>query len=215
LILFGVRSPIVVDYEIAAQRSGVRFAYGVSVSGHPRTLSDLEIVVPANLGGRVRGAAIPCAFSPFTRKTLAEMALELGFSLADALIDATAILPPRLRIGRASFINAGVAVGGGSMFGIGVLINRTASIGHHSVLDDWVSIGPGAILSGNVRIGANSMIGAGAVIQSDIRIGANVRIAAGTVVRKHVDDNCIVSGNPGRSVRMRAVPSTLQREGEE
>lgn len=215
MILFGLRSPLVVDYEIAAQRAGIPLAFGVSVDGHPRTLSDLQIIDLADLTDQPRGPAIACAFAPDRRETLAKMALDLGFSLAEALIDPTAILPPQTRIAHGSFINAGVVVGGGCRFGTGVLLNRSASIGHHSVLDDWVSIGPGAILSGNVRIGANSMIGAGAVIQSDIRIGANVRVAAGTVVRKHVEDNCIVSGNPGRALRMRAVPSTLGREGAE
>ena len=59
------------------------------------------------------------------------------------------------------------------------------------------------------------MIGAGAVLQSDIRIGADVLVAAGTVVRKPVPDNHIVSGNPGRAVPRRAVPSTLGRAGDE
>lgn len=215
MILFGVRSPLVVDYEIAAQRAGVTLDYGVSVEGHPRCLTAIDIIDLAALTDQPRGPALPCAFAPDRREALAQMALALGFSLAEALIDPTAILPPQARIGRGSFINAGVVIGGGCLFGSGVLINRSASIGHHSVLDNWVSIGPGAILSGNVRIGANSMIGAGVVVQSDIRIGANVRVAAGTVVRKHVEDNCIVSGNPGRAVRMRAVPSTLGREGAE
>ena len=44
LILFGLRSPLVVDYEIAAARSGTDIAYGVSVAGHPRVLTDIEIV---------------------------------------------------------------------------------------------------------------------------------------------------------------------------
>lgn len=215
MILFGLRSPLVVDYEIAATRSGTDIAYGVSVAGHPRVLSSIEIVELAALGDRPRGSAMPCAFAPDKREELAQLALEAGFSLADALIDPTAILPPKLRIGPGSFVNAGAVIGGGCMFGQGVLINRSASIGHHTVLGDWVSIGPGAILSGNVRIGANSMIGAGAVIQSDVRIGANVRVAAGTVVRKHVEDNALVSGNPGKAVRMRAVPSSLNREGAE
>lgn len=215
MVLFGVRSPIVVDYEIAAQRAGVRIAYGVSAGGHPRCLSDIQVVALSDITDAAGGNALPCAFSPLRRRDLADLARGLGFSLAEALVDPTAILPPQMKIGAASFVNAGVVFGGGCRLGTGVLVNRSASIGHHCVLDDWVSIGPGAILSGNVRIGAHSMIGAGAVIQSDLRIGANVRVAAGTVVRKHVGDGCLVSGNPGRAVRMRAVPSTLDRAGTE
>jgi acetyltransferase-like isoleucine patch superfamily enzyme len=215
MIFFGVRSPLIVDYEITAVRLGLKIGYAVSVNGHPRLLSDIEVVALDDLGDRVRGPAMPCAFSPIRREALATLATKMGFDLADALVDPTAIVPPKLRIGPASFINAGVVMGGGCRFGAGVLINRSASIGHHTVLDDWVSIGPGAILSGNVRIGAHSMIGAGAILQSNIRLGANVRVAAGSVVRKDVEDNSIVSGNPGKAMRMRAVPSTLDLEDAE
>lgn len=209
MILFGLRSPIVVDYEIAAERSGKAILYGVSVSGHPRVLSDMEIVEISNIDGAMQGPAMPCAFSPKRRKELARMARDAGYSLADALIDPTAVLPPRLRIGAGTFVNAGVVVGGGCVFGEGVLINRSATIGHHTVLDDYVSIGPGAILSGNVRIGRNSMIGAGAIIQSDVRIGANVLISAGSVVRKNVEDGALVAGNPGKVMPFRGQRSSL------
>jgi sugar O-acyltransferase (sialic acid O-acetyltransferase NeuD family) len=215
VILFGLRSPIVVDYEISAERSGRAIAYGVSVSGHPRVLSDIEIVEFAELEGCARGAALPCAFSPKKRAELAQLAQDSGFGLADALIDPTAILPPRLRIGVGSFVNAGVVVGGGCAFGEGVLINRSASIGHHTVLGDYVSVGPGAVLSGNVRIGRNSMIGAGAVIQSGIRIGDNVLVSAGSVVRKHVSDGALIAGNPAKVMPFRNGQSSLDLMGGE
>ncbi len=216
MILFGVRSPLVVDCEIAAQRCGTPFRFGVSLDDeHPRTMFDIEIVDYPELDKIERFPALPCAFSPRRREELARIAEEAGFELAETLVDPTAILPPRLRLGRAGFINAGVVIGGGSMFGDGVLVNRSASIGHHCLLEDWVSVGPGAILSGNVRVGRNSMIGAGAILQSDIRVGENVRIAAGSLVRKNVPDNSLVSGNPAKTVRARPFPSSLERAGGE
>lgn len=215
MILFGVRAPLAVDYEIAAQRQGTPFLMGVSLGLNPRTLLTDRIVELADLTGADRGAALPCAFAPRRRAELAAIAQDLGFSLADTLCDPNAVLPPGLRTADGGFIGAGVVIGGGSLFGRGVLVNRSASLGHHTVLDDWVSIGPGAILSGNIRIGARSMIGAGAVLQSDIRIGADVLISVGSVVRKSVPENHIVSGNPGRAIPRRPVPSTLGREGAE
>lgn len=215
MVLFGVRSPLVVDYEISALRRDTPFRFGISLDGHPRSMFGVRIVDFADLAGVERLPALPCAFGPERREALASMAAAAGFPLAESLIDPTAILPPGLRIGAGGFVNAGVVIGGGCLFGDGVLLNRSASVGHHCVLDDWVSIGPGAILSGNVRVGRTSMIGAGAVLQSDIRIGANVRVAAGAVVRKSVPDNSMVSGNPGKVVPLRAVPSTLLRAGGE
>jgi len=215
LVIFGLRSPIVVDYEIAAERSATTIVYGVSVSGHPRVMSDIRIIDFKDLDGAARFLVLPCAFSPARRAELAAMAIDAGFCLAEALADPTAILPPRLRIGQGSFVNAGVVVGGGCVFGEGLLINRSASIGHHCVVGDYVSIGPGAILSGNVRVGCNTMIGAGAVIQTGTRIGENALISAGSVVRKHVEDGALIAGNPGRAMPFRARHSSLNIPGGE
>jgi len=215
LIIFGVRSPLVVDYEMVALRCERPIAFGVSVDGAPRVMFGTRILDMDELDGITPGQAIACAFSPSRRHDLADLAQAHGFSLADSLIDPSAILPPHLRMGVGGFVNAGVVLGAGCVFGDGVLLNRSASIGHHCVLEDWVSVGPGAILSGNVRVGSHTMIGAGAVLQSDIRVGANVRIAAGSVVRKSVPSGAIVSGNPAKIMRGRPVPSTLNRQGDE
>lgn len=215
LVIFGVRAPLVVDYEMVALRSERPIRFGVSVEGAPRVMHGTKIIDLSHLEGVERGPAVPCAFGPLRRRELAELAQTQGFSLADSLIDPSAILSQHLRIGLGGFINAGVVLGAGCVFGDGVLLNRSASIGHHCVLGDWVSVGPGAILSGNVRVGQHSMIGAGAVLQSDIRVGANVRIAAGSVVRKSVPDGAIVSGNPGKILPGRPVPSTLNQKGAE
>ncbi len=115
MILFGLRSPMVVDYEISAERLGRAVTYGMPASGHPRVLSDIKIVEFSDLGNWVRGPALPYTFSPKKREELAQLAQEMGFDLAEALIDPTAILSPRPRIGAGSFINAGVVVGGAPM----------------------------------------------------------------------------------------------------
>lgn len=215
IVLFGLRSPLVVDYEISAQRAARSIAYGVSVSGHPRILGDLSIIDLADIESAERHPVVPCAFSPKRREELAMIAQNAGFVLADALIDPTAILPPRLRVGPGSFINAGVVVGGGCAFGEGVLVNRSASIGHHTVLGDYVSVGPGAVLSGNVRVGRGTVIGAGAIIQSDVRVGAGALISAGSLVRKHVEDGALVAGNPAKVMPFRARQSSLDLTGGE
>ena len=215
MIIFGVRAPLVVDYEITAQRCGDPIAFGISLGGNPRMMFTSRIVDLHDVTSEDLGSVLPCAFAPERRKALARMAVSRGFTLAESLIDPSAILPPGFQMDRAGFINTAVVIGAGSFIGEGVLVNRSVSIGHHVVLDDWVSVGPGAVLSGNIRVGTRSMIGAGAVLQSDIRIGNDALIAAGSVVRKSVPDNHIASGNPARCVPRRPVPSTLGREGDE
>lgn len=214
-VLFGLRSPLVVDYEISAARAARAIIFGVSVTGHPRILGEMRVVTLATLDETSLPPALPCAFSPKRREELALEAADAGFALADTLIDPTSILPPQFRIGLGGFVNAGAVIGGGCVFGESVLINRSASIGHHTVLGDYVSIGPGAVLSGNVRVGQHSVIGAGAIIQSGVRIGDNALVSAGSVVRKHVKDGALVAGNPAKQMPFRARQSSLDLTGGE
>lgn len=196
-ILFGVRSPLVVDLEESLFRAGRPLSSAVSVGGTPRLL-DLRRVVTVEELADLNPAAgfLSCAFSPLRRRELVGMALELGLSADEALIDPTATLARSVRVGAGSFINAGVVIGAVSLIGEHVLINRSASIGHHSVLENYVSIGPGATLAGNVHVGEGAIIGVGAVILPDIRIGAGAIVAGGSLVRRNVPEGVLVAGNP-------------------
>ena len=199
MILFGVRSPLVVEYEEACNRLGLAIEAAVSLNGSPRLL-DLSPVVELNeLPPSVAGKKfIACAFVPSRRVELIARAERIGLVPAAPLIDPSAVLAQSVCIGEGSFINAGVIIGAVSMIGNDVLINRSASLGHHTVLGNHVSIGPGATLAGNIRVGAGTVIGAGATILPHIRIGEDALVAAGSVVRTHVSDGVLVAGNPAR-----------------
>ena len=197
MIIFGVRSPLVVEYEETCHRLGISITAGVSVNGVPRMLDRSLIVALAefeHLGSTDHFVA--CAFTPARRAALIEIAQALGLVLAPALVDPNAVLARSVRIGAGSFVNAGAVIGAVSIFGEGVLVNRAASLGHHTVLGDHVSIGPGVTLAGNIRVGAGAIIGAGAIVLPDIRIGAGALVAAGSLVRHHVPDGAFVAGNP-------------------
>jgi sugar O-acyltransferase (sialic acid O-acetyltransferase NeuD family) len=196
MILFGVRSPLVVDVEETLYRLNIAVTAAVSVNGVPRLLDRRRLIDLAEFAVPPGAPFIASAFAPARRRALIEQALELGLAMAPALIDPTAILPRSARIGDGSFINAGVVIGALSIIGEGVLVNRAASLGHHTVLGDFVSIGPGTTLAGNIHVGAGAMIGAGSTILPDVRIGANAIVSAGSVVRKHVADGAFVVGNP-------------------
>lgn len=51
-------------------------------------------------------------------------------------------------------------------------------------------------------IGDNVNVGANVVIIGDIKIGNNVIIGAGSVVVKDVPDNCVVVGNPAKTIKL-------------
>jgi sugar O-acyltransferase (sialic acid O-acetyltransferase NeuD family) len=198
LILFGVRSPLAVEYEESLLRRGVAIRAAVSVDG-PARLAHPHLVVKLEAFTPVPGEPfLACAFSTVRRRELIEQARALGLTLAEALIDPHAVLASTVRIGPGSFVNAGVVVGATTLIGEGVLINRSASVGHHCLIQDHVSIGPGATLAGNIRVEEGATIGAGAVILPDLRIGAGAIVAAGSVVRGHVPAGVLVAGHPAR-----------------
>lgn len=217
LIIFGVRSPMVVDFEEACNRAGIAIRTGVSLNGAPRSAGIGRICTLEGLDAEdLQLPFLACAFSPARRKTLAQLALARGLQPADAVIDPSAVVARSSRIGEGSFVNTMAVVGAMSMIGEGVLINRSASLGHHCIIDDFVSIGPGVTMAGNTRVGSNTVIGAGAVILPNVEIGAGAIVAAGSVVRKHVLAGTLVSGNPARPQRiLRATRSALADEAEE
>jgi len=216
IVLFGVRSPLVVDYEETCQRLDLEIAAAVSVSGNPRLQDRSRIVSVEQLVQAPPDAPfITCAFSSTRRRELASLARDAGLQVADALIDPTAILPRSIRVGAGSYVNAGVIIGGSCFVGEHVLVNRAVSIGHHCVLGDYVSIGPGATLASNVQVGEGAVIGAGAVIVPNIHIGADAVIGAGSLIRKDVGDGVFAAGNPAVERPLDRARSALNTEGEE
>ena len=216
MILFGVRSPLVVDYEETCHRLGIPITAAIRIEGPSRLVDSSNIVElaefdPAGTDDRF----VACAFSPERRAALMAQALWLGLVPAPALIDPSAVLARSVRVGDGSFVNAGVVIGAVSLIGTGVLINRSASLGHHTVLGDHVSIGPGATLAGNIQVGAGALIGAGAVVLPHLRIGPGAVVPAGTLVRRHVPEGVLVAGDPARPrpvFRAKAGPSATDDE---
>lgn len=213
VILFAVRSPIVVEYEETCRRLGMKIEAAVSLHPNPRifdssTLVDLQDFEPNRSCRRFYA----CAFASNTREKFFGKAIALGLEPAEALIDPHAVLARSVRIGDGTFVNAGGIVGAVSMIGQGVLINRSASVGHHALIGDYVSIGPGATLAGNIHVGANTIIGAGATVLPDIRIGRNCVVAGGSLVREHVPDDTFVAGVPATPRPFDPVRSSLYIE---
>lgn len=210
MILFGVRSPLVIEYEETIFRLGLTISAAVSVSGPARVqdrtkLLDLDAFDPHAF----TDPFISAAFAPIRRQALIEQGEALGLSLASALIDPTAVTARSLRADQGSFVNAGCVIGAMSILGRGVVVNRATTLGHHTVLGDFVSIGPGVTMAGNIHVGAHAVIGVGATILPDIRIGAGAIVAGGSVVRKHVPDGALVAGNPATQRRFSPARSSL------
>ena len=96
---------------------------------------------------------------------------------------------------------ANVSVTTNVRFGVHVHLNRHVTVGHDCVVGDFVSLHPAAVLSGNVSVGARTMIGAGAVVLPGVSIGSDVQVGAGAVVTKDVLDGMTVVGVPAKRMR--------------
>lgn len=216
VLLVGTRSSIVVEYEETCQRCAVAIEAAVSFHKSPR-LMDLSKSVSdlAFDPAQVASGFVPCAFAPDRRKFYYDWALKMGLTPAEPLIDPFAVVASSVRIGDASYINAGAVVGALSMSGEGVLINRNASVGHHCLLGDFVSIGPGATLASNIQVAAGAVIGAGATVLPNVRIGAGAVISGGTLVRSDIADNMLVHGFPAKQRKHNKARSTLSIRDEE
>jgi serine acetyltransferase len=60
---------------------------------------------------------------------------------------------------------------------------------------------PSVNISGNVTVGARTLVGAGAKILQGLSIGSDVTVGIGSVVLKDVPDRCTVLGYPARVVK--------------
>lgn len=200
IVVYGVGSPLIADYEESARRANVTIVAAVrNMPGSVYFSDDKRVVDAESLSDEMK--TLPAAFPFFTpanRRAAVVEAERRGFTTHASLIDPTSILPAAFQFGPGLYINAGCTLGGASRLGRFVIINRGATIGHHADIGDYCSIGPGVVIAGNVTIGSGSLIGAGAVLAPKCVIGRNAVVGAGAVVTREVPDDAVVIGNPAR-----------------
>jgi sugar O-acyltransferase (sialic acid O-acetyltransferase NeuD family) len=203
VVLYGVGSPLVVDYEESCRRQGLAIVGAVkNVAGPVQTVSACPVYLAGELPETLRSHPfIVPIFTPGRRRLAVEDAERHGFGRSFVLADPTAVVALSTTIGPGTFVNCGVVVGGAGRIGDFVVINRSASIGHHAQIGNYAAIGPGAVLAGNVTLGRGAVVGVGAVITPEITIGDNAVVSAGSVVTNDVPANSLVGGQPARVLR--------------
>ncbi len=202
VILFGIGSPIVVEYVETCRRLGYSIVAAIKNRNSEVYFEDHRKIVGIDaITPETRAHSCLCPmFTPANRALATQEAKTHGFRFEETLIDPNAITSPTSRVGGGSFVNAGCIIGANGSISRHVLVNRGASIGHHVAIGDYVSIGPGAIIGGLAVIGRGAMIGAGAILLPKVRIGAFAVVGAGALVTRDISTCTKVIGNPARVI---------------
>lgn len=133
-----------------------------------------------------------------TRKKISEMITRV-FSTA---VHSSAILDDFSKIGAGTSVFHGSIVQRDAFIGNHCIINTNSSIDHECIIEDFVHIAPSATLCGNVKIGEGTLIGSNATVLPNIKIGKWCIIGAGAVVNKNIPDFSMVTGVPGKILKM-------------
>jgi hypothetical protein len=199
VVIFGVGSPLVVDFEASLHRAGSSVIAAIkNYPGEDFLLDKSKLVGLDSSSEFIQYPFVVPLFTPANRQKAARDALARGFRVPFSLIDPTVPSLYQAKYQPGLYINASCTIGAACDFGEFVLINRGASLGHHTRIDAFVSIGPGVVIAGQVDIERGAVVGAGAVVLPKIKIGSNAVIAAGSVVTQDVPARCMVAGSPAR-----------------
>ncbi len=134
------------------------------------------------------------------RRKLYSMTLNIGYSFPN-VIDNTAIVSDKVKIGHGNFIGKGVIINASTKIENNCIINTGAIIEHDCHIESFCHIAPGTTISGNVVIGENTHIGANSTIIQNIEIGRDSVIGAGSVVIRNIGNNIKAYGNPCKEVK--------------
>lgn len=117
------------------------------------------------------------------------------------LIDPSAIISKRVKIGEGSIICAGNIITVDIEIGNHVIVNLDCTIGHDAVLHNFVTLYPSVNVSGGIDIAECVELGTGVQIIQGKKIGAETIVGAGAVVVKDLPPKCTVVGSPAKPIK--------------
>lgn len=141
-----------------------------------------------------------CIANTKIRKLLCEKISAFGNKFA-SLIDPSAIVSAKVKIGEGSVICAGAVVTIDIEIGKHNIIDVNATVGHDAVLKDYVTLYPAANVSGNTFIGEGVQLGTGSQVIQGLSVGEFTFVGAGGVVIKNLPDNCVAVGVPAKPIK--------------
>jgi len=165
-----------------------------------RNLSDLKPGIPV----------IIAQGDPQKRKSIA-ISLESTQTELARVIDRTAVIRGRVRLGDGAIISALSIISDGTNLAANVLINSSTVIGHDVSIGKHTSISSQVNIGGRCKIGENVFIGSGVKIRDGLKIGDNAVVSAGSVVLEDIKSNLIALGNPAKPIAKNLGKSPFNR----
>jgi sugar O-acyltransferase (sialic acid O-acetyltransferase NeuD family) len=135
--------------------------------------------------------------SPTIRTKLYQQLKTVNAKFA-TVISAHAYVSPFAKVNEGSIIMHGVIVQFNANVGVNCIVNDNVLIEHDAKIGNHCHISTGAILNGEVVVKDNVFVGSGVVVRNGVVISENVVIGAGSNVVAHIEENCVVIGNPAK-----------------
>jgi UDP-perosamine 4-acetyltransferase len=134
------------------------------------------------------------------RQRLADRAIEMGFSLVNA-ISPNAYIADSVQLGFGVAVMAGAVIHADAQLGNYSIVSTNASVDHDCRIGKSCHIAPGCTLSGKVAVGDGTFLGTGTKVIDEISIGSQSVLGAGAVVVNNIPDRCLAVGVPARIIR--------------
>lgn len=117
------------------------------------------------------------------------------------IVDSSAIISSRVKIGNGCFIGKMAIINSGSVIGDDCIVNTKALVEHGCYVSNHVNLSTNSVINGDVQVGNGAFIGSGSVTIGQLYIGNWAVVGAGAVVVNNVDEDNVVAGVPARILR--------------
>jgi sugar O-acyltransferase (sialic acid O-acetyltransferase NeuD family) len=120
------------------------------------------------------------------------------------IIDPSARVSSRARIGRNVLLMANVVVSGNAVIGDHVCVLPNTVIHHDVTVGPWSLIGSNVTIAGYTIVEENCYIGSGSSVMNGRRVGARALVGMASNVIRDVPPDSVIVGNPGSVLRRKA-----------
>lgn len=136
------------------------------------------------------------------RKMYFDFLRERGYEIIN-IIDATALVSSRARIGTGVFVGKLAIVNSGACVGDDSILNTRSLTEHGCCIEEHVNLSTNAVINGDVIVHNGAFIGSCSVVNGQLSVGAWATVGSGAVVVRDVEAGTTVVGIPARIIKRR------------